>query len=192
MCRYAITTYKSHYACFNCRKTYKRRLLSDINGGYDKDDKESPAKCPECGDLMANMGLDFESPKKTDIKTWNHLSTLYKVGITFHSCGCNGPGYIPNDTKTLIDYFKEIKNNYLKHQHFWAQRKEDPETQGDIAKDKYRNATFLYSIPKEMKTGSKKKPKYDAQNAQIYWNERVLGIEKKIKELTLSTKLSRK
>ncbi|AUP79219.1 hypothetical protein [Flavivirga eckloniae] len=187
MCRYAMTTYKSHYACFNCRKTFKRRLLSDINGGQSKDEKESPAKCPECSSLMANMGLDFESPKKTDIKAWNHISTLYKVGITFHSCGCSGPGYIPNDSKALINYFEKIKEHYLEHQHFWAQRKKDPEIQCDIAKDEYQNATFLYRIPKEMKKGSKKKPKYDARNAQIYWNERVVQIEEKIEKVKILT-----
>ncbi|WP_299607246.1 hypothetical protein [uncultured Aquimarina sp.] len=89
-----MTTYKSHYECFNYRKTFKRSLLSDINGGQSKDENQ--------------------------------------------------------------------------------------------------NATYLYSIPKEMKTGSKKKPKYDARNAQIYWNERVIQIDEKIekvKMLTLYNKL---
>ncbi|MFD2564947.1 hypothetical protein [Aquimarina rubra] len=136
---------------------------------------------------MANMGLDFESPKKTDTKAWAHMATLYEVGITFHSCGCSGPGYIPNDSKALISYFEEIKERYLEHQHFWAQRKKDPDTQSEIAKDKHHNARFIYSIPEEMKTGSKKEPFYDAQNAQVYWNKRVLEIEKKIKKIKALT-----
>lgn len=183
MCRYGMTRYKSHYACFNCRKTFKRRLLSDILEGHHKAEKGSPAKCPECSGLMANMGLDFETPKKTDIKAWSHIATLYTVGITFHSCGCNGPGYIPSDSKALLLFFEEIKEHYLEHQYFQAQRKEDPEIQSDIAKDTYQNATFLCNIPKEMKIGSKKKPKYDASNAQIYWNKKVMEIEEKIKKV---------
>ena len=96
-----MTSYKPHYACFNCRKTFKRRLFGDIKKGLSVSD----AKCPECGELTAHMGLDFESPKKDDLKKWEHLKSLYSVGITFHSCGCSGPGYIPNSKEKLIEYF---------------------------------------------------------------------------------------
>lgn len=181
MCRYAMTSYKPHYACFTCRKTYKRRLLSDINREYGNE--ESPAKCPECSAVMADMGLDFKSPPKKNIKLWNHLSTLYKVGITFHSCGCNGPGYIPNTSEELIEYFSRIREIYLKHQYFWSRRREDPKTQSDIDRDRQKNINFLYRIPKEMKKGTRKKPKYDAVKAQQYWNDKVLEIEEKIKTI---------
>ena len=30
MCRYAFTTYKSHYVCFNCRKTFKQYPAEDL------------------------------------------------------------------------------------------------------------------------------------------------------------------
>ena len=76
---------KPHYACFECRKTFKRKLMWDIKRTHED---SIEAKCPECGTLMANMGLDFESPKKNNINEWNHLRSLYSVGITFHSCGC--------------------------------------------------------------------------------------------------------
>lgn len=187
MCRYGMTTYKSHFACFNCRKTFKRRLLGDIRKGYSKNDISSPAKCPECGKLMADMGLDFQSPKKNDIKAWTHLATLYKVGITFHSCGCTGPGYIPNDSETLIAYLSKIKNTYLENLHFWARRKEDPETQAEIAKDEHRNRNFLFYLPKEMRKGTRKKPKYDSTKAQIYWGQKITEIEEKIKIVMKST-----
>ncbi len=183
MCRYAMTSYKSHYACFDCRKTFKRRLLGDIQGGYNKELDETPAKCPDCGNIMADMGLDFESPKKKDVKAWNHISTLYKVDITFHSCGCSGPGYIPNDSNELINHLIRIKNTYLEHQHFWARRKQDPESQSEIAKDEHKNGNFLYRIPKQYKKGTQKKPKYDSKKAQIYWSERVAEIEKKIEKI---------
>ena len=68
MCRYAMTRYKPHYACFNCRKTFKRRILSDLESKDDFQLKE--AKCPDCVQLMANMGKDFEAPKKSAIKAW--------------------------------------------------------------------------------------------------------------------------
>jgi DNA-directed RNA polymerase subunit RPC12/RpoP len=179
-----MTSYKPHFACFKCRKTFKRRLLNDIQGGYNKDKIETPTKCPECGEIMADMGLDFESPKKNDIKGWNHITKLYKVGITFHSCGCTGPGYIPNNDEELIKHFSRIKEIYLEHQHFWARRKDDPETQSEISKDNHNNAAFLYRLPKEMKSGTKNKPKYDSVKAQKYWNEKVHEIENKIKIIT--------
>lgn len=183
MCRYAMTTYKSHYACFECRKTFKRRLLGDVQGGYNKDVKENPAKCPECGNIMADMGLDFESPKKKDIKAWNHITLLYQVDITFHSCGCSGPGYIPRDSDVLIEHFSRIKQAYLEHLHFWSRRINDPESQSEVAKDKNQNSNFLYSIPKEFRKGTKNKPVYDSRKAQMYWGDKITEIENKIKTI---------
>ncbi len=117
-----MTTYKPHYACFDCRKTFKRRLIIDIDGGYNKNKKEIKAKCPECGSLMADMGLDFESPKRNDIKAWEHIKNLYISGITFHSCGCTGPGYIPKDYDSLVSYLERIKQQYIDHRRFWQHR----------------------------------------------------------------------
>lgn len=179
-----MTIYKPHYACFTCRKTFKRRLLRDVLNGYSKNTIETPAKCPECSGPLADMGLDFESPKKNDSKAWSHIALLYKVAITFHSCGCTGPGYIPKDKEELIAHFSRIKNVYIKHQHFWARRKENPETQSDIAKYEHKNREFLYRIPKGIKKGTKSKPEYDANKAQIYWIKRVTEIEQKIKVIT--------
>src|SRR5690606_16670562 len=147
MCRYAMTSYKHHYACFNCRKTFKRRLLWDIN----RDDKrEFAAKCPQCAELMANMGLDFASPKKNDMKAWDHLKTLYAVGITFHSCGCSGPGYIPNDKKALIAYFEGMKQEYLKQLKFWRERVE-PTNKREIDKDMSENWEYINQVPGELR-----------------------------------------
>lgn len=115
MCRYAITTYKPHYACLACRKAFRRRLLRDQLSPTPAQDK--PARCPQCGLLMANMGLDFKPPRTTDEKAWEIVAKLWEVGITFHSCGCGGPGYRPRDPrayreflqKTLIDYQDMLK-----------------------------------------------------------------------------------
>lgn len=180
MCRYALSLYKPHYACFECRKTFKRRLIIDIEEGYNKNREEIEAKCPECGSLMANMGKDFEAPKKKDIKAWKHLQLLYKVGITFHSCGCTGPGYIPNNIDDLLQYFLKIKEDYLKHQEFWARRRNDPTTQSEIDRDKSQNSKFFYSTPMEARVGTKNKPQYDANKAQIYWGQKIKAIEEKI------------
>ncbi len=151
--------------------------MKDIQGGINKNDKDVPAKCPQCDELMANMGLDFKSPKQDDIKSWSHLESLYQVGIAFHSCGCTGPGYIPSDKNELIEHFQKIRANYLEHQHFWARRREHPTTQSEIDKDQHRNGDFLRSVPKEFRTG---KHSFDSSKAQVYWNNKVKEIERKI------------
>jgi DNA-directed RNA polymerase subunit RPC12/RpoP len=170
MCRYA-TSYKPHYACFNCRKTFKRRLMSDI----DKN-KESnfEAKCPECSIVMASMGLDFKSPPKNDIKQWEYIKTLYTVGITFHSCGCTGPGYIPNSIEELKKYLEEIKDRYMKNMEFWRKRIE-PTTKKEKEKDQQRNWYALSIISENYK---KQQVKND--DGIKYWTEKVKEVENRI------------
>ncbi|PAM95973.1 hypothetical protein B4N84_05350 [Flavobacterium sp. IR1] len=171
MCRYAMVSYKPHYACFNCRKTFKRRLMNDINRG---EKSEQEAKCPECAALMANMGLDFESPKKDDVKKWEHIKSLYTVGITFHSCGCSGPGYIPNSKEKLIEYFEEMKSKYLKNIDFWRTRIE-PTTKSEIDTDRNKNWTKFGPF-----SSRSKKEIIKNQEGIDFWLEKVKQIEGKI------------
>ncbi|MBS9774317.1 MAG: hypothetical protein KGV59_04080 [Tenacibaculum sp.] len=190
MCRYSYP-YKPHYACFECRKTFKRRLLVDIDRGAvcTKGDtpyweKEKPYSCPECGGIMANMGLDFESPKKNDLKAWNHMKDLYEVGITFHSCGCTGPGYIPRDKSSLIKLLEKNKQIYIKHLRFWKTRVE-PETESEKNKDRKENGEFIAMLPSKFTTGTKKKRKTDIKKAIEYWGERVNNIDENIRRITV-------
>jgi hypothetical protein len=43
---------------------------------------------------MADMGLDFRAPPKSDVEAWEVLRALYRHGFTFHSCGCS-VGFTP-------------------------------------------------------------------------------------------------
>lgn len=165
-----MVSYKPHYACFNCRKTFKRRLFTDIKRG-EKSTIE--AKCPECGELMANMGLDFESPKRDDVKKWQHLQSLYSVGITFHSCGCNEPGYIPNSKEKLIEYFEELKEKYLKNMDFWRARIE-PTNNSERDRDWAKNWLELGGVRRRDREFIKNQEGID------FWMERVKEIESKI------------
>lgn len=110
MCRYAIMTYKPHYACFACRKAFRRRLRSDIDnpGLVDR-----PARCPQCRLLMASMGLDFKPPKLDDLRGWEMAAKLWEVGLTFHSCGCSGPGYRPRGRREYRTYLEQTLVGYL-------------------------------------------------------------------------------
>ncbi len=183
MCRYGMTTYKPHYACFDCRKTFKRRLLFDVEGGNNKNSKETKARCPECGGLLADMGLDFESPKKSDLKAWKHLRHLYIAAITFHSCGCTGPGYIPHDHQSLVTHLERIKKQYIDHWRFWKNRVE-PTTDSESQKDWLKNGKYLLNIPYELNTGTKKKKQVDIDKAIEYWSNNIENIERSIKQLS--------
>ncbi len=179
-----MTNYKSHYACFKCRKTFKRRLWVDVDrdSAYDENVESNKAICPECGSLMVDMGLDFESPKKTDVKTWKHIEDLYKSGITFHSCGCTGPGYIPKDREQLIKHLMHVKDQYIKHMRFWKNRIE-PQNDSEKQKDWNNNAGFLFAIPQKLKEGTRKKRKIDSDKAVDYWTEKLIVVENRLSEL---------
>lgn len=171
MCRYAMAIYKPHYACFNCRKTFKRRLLGDLT--------DVEAKCPQCGNLTADMGLDFKSPRQTDVKSWEQMKNLYTVGQTFHSCGCSGPGYIPDTTEKLLEYIKEKKATYLKHLQFWLSHSaNNAETDLKDIEDK----TSYYSVPERWHG---KNNKSGAKEAIEFWNMKLADLEERIGNLTV-------
>jgi hypothetical protein len=102
MCRYAMYgPYKRHFACFSCRKGFKRAALA-----RDEDAKTDPAPCPDCGAPTANMGLDFKPPRKSAVEHWEVVEFLFRRGLAYHSCGCDGPGYRPSrwvDVAAFLD-----------------------------------------------------------------------------------------
>jgi DNA-directed RNA polymerase subunit RPC12/RpoP len=173
MCRYAMTSYKPHYACFECRKTFKRRLMWDIR----RDNTSTvEAKCPQCGSLMANMGLDFASPPKDDIKAWEHIKRLYSVGITFHSCGCTGPGYIPNSKDRLMAYFEELLKEYNNNLNFWRQRIE-PANKKEIDRENSKHWDEISKVPYELRSP---KDAISNEEAKKYWFDQIMAIEQKL------------
>lgn len=181
MCRYSMALYKPHYACFKCRKTFKRKLMWDIR--RDNNDV-TEARCPQCSDLMANMGLDFESPKKDDVKEWNHIKDLYSVGITFHSCGCTGPGYIPKDKDRLIAYFEQIIIEYKKQLLFWRNRTE-PTNEKEIQRENSKHWDNISQVPSELRP---KKGAIANEDAKNYWINRIKDVEQKIGKLNPTNK----
>jgi hypothetical protein len=140
MCRYGFYTYKPHFACFTCRKTFKQPNYIDLlkkklgKDGYAQllrkqrygkltekqqaqvalveEVKNREIKCPECGGYMVDLGYDFRSPKKTAVKEWAIIEGLYTIGKSFYSCGCNGPGYIPKEPADYAAYLKRMLRTY--------------------------------------------------------------------------------
>lgn len=114
MCLYAFKTYKSHFACFDCRKTFKPRLNADLPGkrGRHSNYEDREIKCPECGNYMVDLGREFKSPKKTDVKEWEIIKGFYIIGKHFQTCGCNGPGYIPKNRKDYEAHLTDVLLEY--------------------------------------------------------------------------------
>ncbi|MBL9106362.1 MAG: hypothetical protein JNL82_35900 [Myxococcales bacterium] len=130
MCRYAMGVYKRRYACFACRKSFKRRTPGDVGHRGP----ERPALCPQCGLLMADMGRDFEPPARGDERGWTAAEALFAVGITFHSCGCSGPGYRPRDPRELRAFFLEMRVHYQASLQRWrADERAAPEVRAGAA-----------------------------------------------------------
>ncbi len=68
--------------------------------------------CPDCNAPMIDMGLDFKPPRQSDEKAWRNLFGLYRVGHVFHTCGCDGPGYIPKSTADFRLYLEERRERF--------------------------------------------------------------------------------
>ena len=138
MCRYAFKDYKSHFACFSCRKTFKKAPIIDwakqrgLEPAYSKllyvrnpmraelEAKlgttyqaiceaylESVSACPQCGDQMSAMGLDFKAPRMSDVEAWEIISVLYEHGFAFNGCGCSVRYSPPQKVSELEDFFAQ-------------------------------------------------------------------------------------
>lgn len=91
MCRYAVHPAKTHWACLPCRWTSKHPTRWACEDG---------PHCPRCRSRMVDLGRDFHAPRRADTNQWRKVAMLFAAGITFDSCGCNGPGPRP---RTLAD-----------------------------------------------------------------------------------------
>jgi len=101
MCRYAFKgPYKRHYACFDCRKAFKRNNLNSREA-----ELAEIVVCPDCKSPMNNMGLDFKAPKNTAIEHWAVVAYLFRRGFSYHSCGC-GPGFRPTRWSEVPRFLK--------------------------------------------------------------------------------------
>ena len=66
----------THWACFDCRKSFAKEPLSD-----------GARKCPECAKSMIDMGAYFEPPRKLNKKRWAVMKVLADYGYRFNSEG---------------------------------------------------------------------------------------------------------
>lgn len=125
MCRYAFGNYKTMFGCFRCRKAFKRRNLNDIVE-VDSNDESKPAKCPQCGVLMAEFGRDYKVPKITDVNSWKKTEAYFSLGMIHHTCGCYGLGYLPNDEVGYKEYLMGFLERYQSNYRRWGNSDPSP------------------------------------------------------------------
>lgn len=98
----------------NHKKSLKRRetelgiRLADLQEEYCS----AAHRCPECHEAMVDMGRDFKAPRQSDEKAWRILAGMYRVGHAFHTCGCDGPGFIPQSTPDYCLYLQQRRDGY--------------------------------------------------------------------------------
>lgn len=69
--------------------------------------RELIGKCSQCGGQMADLGLDFKAPRTADKRAWRAIESTYRLGHAWHTCGCSGPGFIPNSPREYRVYLQE-------------------------------------------------------------------------------------
>src|SRR5579872_564257 len=61
--------FRSHFACFRCRKVFRKSIVLDWKDAFTRQDAPW-AKCPECGHSMHHTSPRFKAPPCKDLKGW--------------------------------------------------------------------------------------------------------------------------
>lgn len=104
-----VDLHQQHFACFVCRKAFKQPDSEETVVGDEKK-QPRPFPCPECGQLMALMGRDFEAPPRRDCIGWIVAELLQRFGVIFEPGIC-GPGFRPRRLREAIDFLAEGGND---------------------------------------------------------------------------------
>ncbi|WP_150852028.1 hypothetical protein [Sinorhizobium arboris] len=90
--------YLHPYACFQCRKSFKRAS------------KSAPVlPCPHCGGPSIGLTRKFKPPKQSDSKQWAKVEALVRHGFLFWSLGERYP-----DTLQEVDAFARKHAQFLR------------------------------------------------------------------------------
>ena len=102
----------THWVCFDCRKS------------FHKLPNETAWKCSECANLMTDMGVYFEPPKRQAKKRWEIMKLLAENGYKFQTEGSKfyidafileskNPSII-RIRELITDSQQNSRNNFLK------------------------------------------------------------------------------
>ena len=75
-----------HWVCFDCRKMFKRPSRLE-NDGTDPRFPVNGYACPQCNELMINMGLYFDPPRRSALAAWSRLRLLAEYGYFYYTEG---------------------------------------------------------------------------------------------------------
>jgi phage FluMu protein Com len=96
-----IPPYLVSYACFTCRKVFKRH--------YDPNILEM--KCPNCGEISQNVGRNFRARKRGNKNQWEKIEFLVSNGFRFQSIYVDGKRISYPDTleeaKLFVEKYKD-------------------------------------------------------------------------------------
>lgn len=96
----ARPTYLHPYACFHCRKSFKRASKS-----------AAVLPCPQCGRPSIGLTRKFKPPKQSDSKQWAKVEALVRHGFLFWSIGEPYP-----DTLQEVDAFARKHAEFLREE----------------------------------------------------------------------------
>jgi len=83
--------------------------------------------CPECSGQAHDLGRDFRPPPRRDAQAWSAVEAIYALGHRFHTCGCDGPGFIPSNPREYRDYL-ELRRREYQSSYDAAQACDHPQT----------------------------------------------------------------
>ncbi len=122
--------YKSKYICTDCRKVFKRRVLSDITSDEDVEEKEP--KCPDCGNSTSWIGPKFRAPKLDKFKAWNSIKVLHDIGVLNFIGFANNKFILPETKKGLRDLLLDMKDYYELTIKRWTSMDYSPDNKNQI------------------------------------------------------------
>jgi hypothetical protein len=96
--------YLSHFACFDCRKSFKQDPL----------DESLSHTCPDCTEALHDMGRNFRPPKKTDKKSWEVARRLYDAGFRFFGSGSHTDPDLPTSLREVDQFILDNPDHYLR------------------------------------------------------------------------------
>src|SRR4051794_3944460 len=83
------------YACFACRKVFKKPIAAQPTVGYP---------CPTCAQPLMMMGTAFRAPRRADEPQWRKVEHLVRAGILFYRNSGPRPRRLNEVTAYLHEY----------------------------------------------------------------------------------------
>ena len=103
--------YKYKYVCIDCRKIFKRKILSDFKD--TEECLEKNAKCPQCNKESIYIGQKFRAPLKDNEQAWNSLRVLLEIGVLNFDGWASPTIKLFNTKKALRDYLESLREETI-------------------------------------------------------------------------------